>query len=623
MYGSMKTSRTTDNTYHKKKLHLFVRKKLALTFIISAAVLFALTVHLILIIQKNEDEYQKKILSQQGYTTSAIAFRRGSITDRNYTLLAYSEEVYNLILDPSVILYTAKESNPSPNRNCTVEALCRCFGYDAKEINAVLDEKPDSAYVRYAKSLSAEEMDRFLSYQNDYNGAKDDSGKKLHSDKVTGVWFETEYKREYPYDTLGCTVLGFSGADSSEGHWGLEEYYNNTLSGINGKSYSYMNTDGYYEKAVEDAVNGQTVVSTIDYTIQKVVQEKIKAWTADNIYTDVGVIVMDPSNAEILAMASDKSFDLNDPTDLTVCYDQEYLDSLTEEEKNALYSSLWRNYTISDVYSPGSVSKELTVAMGLEENVIDKKTIFVCDGGEKIGGTYVGCNATHGTLKLAETLMWSCNDGMMNIANRVDVATFLRYQSAFGLGEKTGIDLPGEAAGILFTESNMTALDLATCSFGQGYSSTMIQMAAAYCSLINGGYYYQPRIVRQILSENGAVMKTMDPVLVRQTVTEDTAAFMRKAAFDTVDSGSCTAGQVPGYKVGGKTGTAQKYPIEEHKYVVSFMAFAPADDPDVLVYVVINEPEHEGTVVSNHGAIELEQSIMAEILPYLGVAKTE
>ena len=620
----MKTSQPTKEN-NSRKFNIYMQRKLAFTYLVVAAVLFALAIKTVMITRNNGEEYSRIALAQRGYSTETSVSRRGTITDRNYTMLAYSEEVYNLILDPSVILYTLRESEPSPNKNCTLDALVSCYGFSRADLEKVLAEKPDSAYVRYARRLSESERDIFLEYQESYNSAKDESGKKLHSDKVTGVWFESEYKRVYPYKTLAATVLGFSGADASEGHWGLEEYYNNELTGLDGKSYSYLNNDGFLERSTVEPVNGHTIVSTIDFTLQRIVEEHIAAYKAENPCRDIGVLLMDPSNGEILAMATDKRYDPNQPMEMGLSYTAEELAAMDEDELGQARNAMWRNFTVNDTYVPGSVSKELTVALALEENKVTPDSLFECDGGENIMGTYVKCSGLHDTLTLREALMKSCNDALMNIAGRVSVMTFLRYQYEFGLGRKTGIDLPGEAAGILFSESSMTALDLATSSFGQGFTSSMVQMAAAYSALINGGYYYQPHMVRQILDENGGLVRNITPVLVRQIVTEDTSAFLREAAEATVSEGSGYTAMIPGYSIGGKTGTAQKYPLEDNKFVISFMAFSPAQDAKILIYVVVNEPYFEEPqdleTVSAHDAVVLEREIMESVLPYLGVKR--
>ena len=612
----MKTS--PDNKRRKRlKLNIYMRRKLTIAYGIVSAVLFALALYTAVLMRNNGEEYQKLILSQQNYSSSTIPFQRGNIVDRNQTLLAYSEEVYNLILDPSVILYTARESEPEPNRKATVDALVACFDFNREDLEKVISSNPSSMYIRYATQLPAEAMNRFVSYQNNYNTAEDAYGKAVHTDKVTGVWFETEYQRAYPYSTLACTVLGFSGSDSSDGHWGIEERYNEYLSGINGKSYSYINQDGESEQVLQEPADGYTVVTTIDWYIQSIVEEKIAAYKAEKGYKNIGVIVMDPSTAEILAMATDKVFDPNNPADLSMNYPQEMLESLSEEETADLQNQTWRNFTVSDIFPPGSVAKELTVAMALEEAVVTPDTLFMCDGGEEFGdGLVIHCHELdgHGIQNLEETLMHSCNDAMMNIATRVTAATMIRYHRLFGLGARTGVDLPGEATGMIFDPGSMSAVDMATSSFGQGFSSTMIQMAASYCSLINGGFYYQPRIVSRIQDAYGNTVKNFEPELVRKTVTEETSAFLRTAAKHTVDQG---VGNIDGYDVGGKTGTANKYPIEEDQYVVSFMAFVPTEHPTLLVYAVIDEPINK----NSSEATGLEASIMKEILEYWGVQK--
>ncbi len=617
----MKTSREGDGR-KRLKLNIYMRRKLTIAFGVASAVLFALALYLIFLIRDNGESYQKQILQQQDYSSTVLPFRRGAITDRNGTVLAYSEEVFTLILDPSVILYSPKNDNAQPNRNATVQALTEVFGFDAADINRILDEKPDSQYIRYARLLTLEQKTAFEKLQKEYNTAEDAQGRAVHSDEIKGVWFETEYKRTYPKETLACTVQGFSGTDASEGHWGIEEYYNDYLSGINGKRYSYMNQNGEMEQVQQPPENGNTVVSTIDWYIQSVVQQKISEFIASNEYKNVGVVVMDPNTAEVLGMATDKCFDPNEPADMSHTYTEEAIRAMTEEELAEARNQMWRNFTISDANSPGSVCKSFTVAIGLEEAAVTPESQFVCDGGEEVAGVHIGCTETHGDLKLEEGLWYSCNDVMMNIAARLSVPSILQYERNFGLGSRTGIDLPGEATGFIFSEDTMSAVDVATTSFGQGFSATMIQVAAAYCALINGGYYYQPRIVRQIVDENGGLVKKFEPELVKTVITEEISSFLRTALYNTVESWSTARnGRIEGYKVGGKTSTAQKYPIEDEKYLIAYMAFVPADDPQLLIFVEVDEPEHQGTTVSNEGAAKLEKAIMTELLPYLGIPK--
>ena len=623
----MKTS--PENKGKKRlKLNLYMRRKLTVAYMLAAAVLFVFSLYMIVMISRRGEEYQRVVLAQQGYSTASVPFKRGNIVDRNGTLLAYSEEVYNLILDPSVILYSPRKSETQPNRAVTVDAVARIFSVEKSEVERILEENPSSQYVRFARRLSEEDKNRFLDYQSSYNDAEDERGRPLHEDQIVGVWFESEYKRTYPNGTLGSTVLGFSGVDSGEGHWGLEESYNDYLVGVNGKSYAFVNQNGEYERIIEEPSDGKTVVSTIDWYIQSVVEKHIKEFTDKEIYKNVGVVVMDPRNAEILALATDKRFDPGDPTNLSYSYKAEQLLNITDEERGELQNQMWRNFVISDANSPGSVSKELTVAIGLEENVVTPDEKFVCDGGEKIATEYIRCVHTHGTLVLEEGLWYSCNDVMMNIAGRLSAESMVRYQRNLGLGSPTGVDLPGEAGGLIFNEDNMSVVDMAMCSFGQAYSCTMMQMASAYCALVNGGYYYQPRIVRQIEDAGGGLVKKMEPELVRSVITEKISEYIRMAAYNTVQSTSTAGvGRIDGYKIGGKTSTAQKYPIEEGRFFCAYIAFVPADNPQLLVYAVVDEPETEmtedGPDTSNRKTVLLERAIMEELLPYLGIPKTE
>lgn len=299
---------------------------------------------------------------------------------------------------------------------------------------------------------------------------------------------------------------------------------------------------------------------------------------------------------------------------------------MTDEDKSAAWNKMWRNFAVSDSYEPGSPAKPLTVAACLEEGVVYQNETYVCDGGQHVGGYNIRCVSRlgHGTITLEQSLMKSCNDVMMQISARLGIEKFAKYQEIFGLGQKTGIDLPGEAdtSGLIRTAETMGSTDLACYSFGQNYNCTMVQMAAALSSIINGGSYYEPHVVKQILNDQGAVVKKIEPNLVRETVSQATSDFVVEAMFQTVDSedGTGKAGRVTGYKIGGKTGTAQKLPRSAKNYLVSFCGFAPADDPQVLVYVIIDTPNLPGEEQAHSTfATEVFQKIMQDILPYMNV----
>lgn len=624
-----------------------MQKKLAIAVIVITLALFSLIYVLYSIIQENQDNYNQIVLSQQNYESRPIPYRRGDIVDRNGTYLATTEKVYNLILDPRQIM--------SDEENCleaSVSAIVNVFGYDAGTIRELIRGNSAKQYIRYERQLSYEQKNTFEVLKKETNEKNAAAGSKA---RVRGVWFEEEYKRIYPYNSLGCSVIGFVNGDGMDGAIGIERSYNDSLIGINGREYGYLNDDSNLERVIKSATNGNTVVSTIDLKIQDIVEKNIRQWQEETGSDRVGVIVMNPNNGEVLAMASDQIFDLNDPRDLKGRYTQSEIwdfglkeardtynrrnkeetpitieqvtEHFSEEEIRSFgyqvaWNQVWRNYCVSDTYEPGSPQKIFTVAAAMEEGVINGTESFFCDGYQEVGGWKIACVKTigHGNLTVTESLMQSCNDCMMQIAAMTGKGRFSKYQKMFGFGSRTGIDLPGEAdtKTLVYDEENMNASSLATNSFGQNYNCTMIQMAAAYCSVINGGSYYEPHVVRQILNEQGAVVKRVEPKLVRETVSENTARFIREALFRTVSEGTGKAAAVKGYEIGGKTGTAEKYPRDKKNYLVSFCGFAPASDPQVLVYVIVDTPHVEDQPHSTY-ASGIFQKIMTEILPYLNI----
>ena len=410
---------------------------------------------------------------------------------------------------------------------------------------------------------------------------------------------------------------------------------------------------------IKPAENGNTVVSTIDVNIQNAVEKRINEWMADPGSEHIGVVVMNPNNGEVLAMANNSMFDLNNPRSAADSFSEEELREMGLKEAMQTYNrqhkktdgstitidqvpehysadeirsyglqvawnQKWRNYDISDTYEPGSPSKIFTVAAALEEGVISPNDTFYCDGYQEVAGHQIKCTAFrkggHGMLTVAEALMVSCNDALMQIAAKMGATTFTRYMNAFGFGQKTGIDLPGEAdaKGLVRSASEMNSADLATNSFGQNYNCSMIQMAAAYGSVINGGSYYEPHVVKQILNDQGSVVKEVKPKLVRETVSESTSSFIKDALFRTVSEGTGKAAAVEGYEIAGKTGTAEKIPRSAKNYLLSFCGFAPAYDPQVLVYVTVDTPHVEDQPHSIY-ASSVFSKIMGDILPYLNV----
>ncbi len=623
MYSNMKKSQRNRNDPREEKgqnekpsRHFlkYMKKKLAFTFFLVALVLIGLAVAVGFISREKEEEYGQRVLSQQTASSGVIPFRRGEITDRNGTLLATNEAVYNLILDPSVI--GSNENIKGP----TLDLLTECYGYDRAELEKLVADQPSSRYIRYELRMSEADRDKFLERQTQINDNME------IKDKIEGVWFETEYKRIYPYSTLACDLIGFASKDGAFGSYGIEQYYNDRLAGTTGRTYRYINENSEAEQVLKDAVDGNTVVSTIDVNLQSIAEEQIKKFNEEIGSKNTAVIIMNPNNGEILAMASYPYFDLNNPSDLSVSgyYTAEEIAAMSEEETQEALAGIWSNYVTQALYEPGSTAKPLTIAAGLEEGMLSPSNSYVCDGGwDYAEGKRINCHklSGHGTLDLEGAIVESCNDALIQIGQQIGKETFCKYQPIFGLGSRTGIDLPGEENGILKNEEDMSEIDLVTNAFGQNFNATVIQMAAAHCSLINGGHYYTPHVVKEIVRPDGSVVETIDKTLVRETISESTSEFLKTAMTAMVDEQSPWSTAIPGYEIGGKTGTAEKLPRADRKYVVSFASFVPASNPEYYMMVVIDEPNVEDQSTGGY-ATNLTKSLWEAIIPYLNLFPT-
>ena len=597
-----------------KRLRIFTRSmkaKLARLFIGVLVALVGLGIVITRIYAKSGEKYEAIVLSQQTYSSKTLPYRRGNITDRDGNVLATSIKVYNMIIDPKVIL-TENKDYLEP----TVDALVKCFGYSKDELTKLIQDNKDSRYVIKEKQLKYEQIEEFKKLMSDTKNNPD----------VKGVWFEEEYKRMYPYSTLASGTIGFTVA-GNVGNWGIEEYYNDYLNGIDGREYGYVNEDNTMDPVVKEPTDVNTVVSTIDLNLQTICEKYIKQWVEEYHPTNVAVVMADPNTGEILAMAdSNNMYDLNNPQELKGFYSDEEIKAMSDEQKIENLSKIWRNFCVSDTYEAGSTIKPFTIAGALEDGKISKDQTFLCDGGERISGFYIKCHKTsgHGTLNVEQAIMNSCNDSLMQIAALEGVDTFCKYQSIFGFGMRSGIDLPGEASceGLLYTKDNMQVADLATNSFGQNFNVNMIQMVAGFSSLINGGYYYKPHVVKQILNSNGGVVANYDKELIKQTITKDTSDFLRQALVNTVNGGTGKTAAVEGYDVGGKTGTAQHHDKSDKTYLLSFLGFAPYDNPKVVCYTIVDAPQVDNPGSSSY-ACKLFSAIMTEALPYMDVFPTK
>ncbi len=611
------------------KFNKKMQKKLVVLFVIIALLLLGLIVRLMYIEHTSGKKYEKKVLSQQKYDSTVIPYQRGNITDCKGTILATSVDVYNVILDCKVLNSDSADIDP------TIDALITCFPQlNETDLRNLITDKPKSQYNVLAKKLSYEEIQAFEDMQAAEKEASDKkSGDAEKKGKINGVWFEKEYQREYPYGSLASAVVGFT-TSGNLGMNGVENSYNSVLNGTNGREYGYLNSDSNFEKTVIDAQNGNDVTLTIDANIQKIVEDKIAAFEEE--YRDaaregagskhVGVIVMNPQNAEVLAMANYPNYDSSNPRDLSAYYTQEEIDAMDDDAELDALNQLWSNFCITYTYEPGSTVKPFTVACGLDTGTLDPNRTFICDGYETISGHDIHCVNTngHGLETVEDALKNSCNDALMQMSYDIGPENFSKYQQIFGFGTKTNIDLPGEARtdSLIYTEDQLSTINLATNSFGQNFNVTMIQVASAFCSIINGGNYYQPHVVKKITDENGNVIQEDNGTLLKKTVSSSTSELLKQYLYATVSDGTGKYAKVPGYSMGGKTGTAQKLPRGQGNYLVSFIGFAPVDNPQLLVYVVVDEPNAEEEFHSTF-AQEIAKGIFEETLPYLNIYPDE
>lgn len=611
-----------------KKFNRAMRTKLIVLFSVFLVVLCGLIGVLTYIESTSGDKYEKKVLSMQSYDSKTIPYQRGDIIDSSGTVLATSVAVYNVILDCSQMTY--KEDFIEP----TIQALVQCFPeLKEEDLRTYAKDKKDSKYIVLAKKLPYDAIQKFVELED----KTDKKGNKVNPN-IKGVWFEKEYQRGYPYKTLAASVIGFT-SSGNVGTSGLENYYDDVLNGVNGREYGYLNSDSNFEKTVIPAQDGNNLVISIDSNIQSIVEKKIQEFNdayRDNYYegngsADTAVIIMNPQNGEVLAMADYPEFDPNDPRDLSSLYSKKELKNMTDDETMDILNGLWQNYCVTATYEPGSVQKPFTVAAGLETGTINDKMTFLCDGGEVFDGQKVSCvnRNGHGVETVREALMDSCNDALMQMSYKIGKENFLEYQSDFGFGQKTGIDLPGEAntSTLVYTEDTIKKIDLATNAFGQNYNCTMIQMASAFCSLVNGGTYYQPHLVTKITDASGNTVLTIEPKAVKQTVSESTSDKIRNYLYDVVSKGTANTAKVDGYSMGGKTGTAQMYDETTHLrkrgcYLVSFISCVPAQDPQLVIYSVIDQPNVQDQPHSNY-AQNLTREILKEVLPYMNIYPDE
>ena len=552
------------------------------------------------------DSNSQAALSQTERVIDEIEAKRGDILDRNNTVLASSIVKYEMILEPANILV-----NPDKYLEPTVSLLEEYFGFSASELRQKIYDRPNSLYVPLSDSVTYDQMNEFKAL------ASEDGN-------VRGVSFKEYYKRSYAYDTLACSVLGFM--EDGVGAYGIEKYYEDELSGTSGKEYTYVNGENVIEVESIEPIAGNTVRTTLDYNIQSIVEKYIDQYVEEAGAKAVAAIVMDPNTGEILAMADSNKFNVNSPRDLSYTYSETEIKLMSDAQTLDALNENWKNYCVTETYEPGSPYKIFTLAGALEEHSIEKDDTFYCEGSITMFEYTIHCVETygHGTLDVKDAIAQSCNIAIMDIAQKEGILNFCKYQSLFGFGKYTDIDLPSEVSckNLMYTTQNMTEIDLATNSFGQNFNVTMIQMVSAFSSVVNGGSYYKPFVVKDIYDEDGMLVKANEAQLVSITVSEDTADFLKEAMRLVVTEGSGKRAAVEGYITAGKTGTAEKGASTDDLWVASFIGFAPYENPEVVCYVVVDEPASGGEGSSAY-ACRMFSDIMSEVLPYLNVTPAD
>lgn len=551
--------------------------------------------------------YQQKALEQQLRDVEVPA-KRGTIYDSNMNVLASSASAWTVYVTPTDIKDDAE-------RSLIADGLSEILDMDREKILEITKKK--TGYEKVKEKLEKPDADQVRQFVSENN-----LGSIVGLDETT--------KRYYPNDNLASTVLGFVGTDN-QGLAGLEAYYDETLTGTPGRVVAAKNARGAdmpfsYEKMI-DAKTGNSLVLTIDQYIQYVVEKHLSKAIEDNNVTSRGCcIVMDVNTGGVLAMATLPDFNPNEPF---VIYNQEAaaeIEKLTDKEEKAKARSeaqnqQWRNKAVSDTYEPGSVYKIVTGSAAIEEGTVTPSSTFECPGYIQIANRRISCakHEGHGHQTLAQAFMNSCNPAFITIGQKLGLDSFTAFREAFGVTSRTGIDLPGESDPIYHAKKDMGVVELASESFGQTFKVTPIQMITAVAAAVNGGNYYQPHLVKQVLDENQNIVKTTDVTPKRQVISQQTSEMLRGFLEGVVKEGSGKNAYIPGYRIGGKTGTSQKLDSEdESARISSFCGIAPANAPQIAVLMFLDEPHgpiiYGGTIVA-----PVVGDILEEILPYLGV----
>ena len=547
-------------------------------------------------VQVIEGKRLQELADEQQTRNRAITPTRGNIYDRNLNVLAKSASVATIGVVHAQIT--------EPERV-------------AKVLSEHLNMDNDEVYKKVTKRVA------FMRIATKVEKSLADEIRGLN---LSGVKVDEDSKRYYPYHTLASQTLGFVGKDN-QGIIGLEVKYDSYLKGIPGKIL--METNGKGERREEEVEvrvnpeNGNHLVTTLDLTLQEYAEQAIEKAVEMKGAKRGAIIMMNPQNGEIYALATKPDFDLNSPFTINNEALASSWDLYSSKEKQELLNQMWRNFTINDTYEPGSTFKIFTSAMGLEENVVSENSQFNCSGSKVVAGRTIKCwrsPRSHGAENFVQGVQNSCNPVFMEVAERVGASKFYDYMIKFGFKSKTNIDLPGEAVGILHNKSNIGPVELATMSFGQSFQITPMQLLSAGAAAVNGGYKVIPHFGKEIINDVGEVLTTFEYAKGEQIISSETSERLKKILESVVSEGGGKKAYIPGYRIGGKTATSQKLPRGSGKYTASFLAFAPAENPVVMTLVIIDEPQ--GTYYGGTIAGPVMKEVLSNALPYLGVEPT-
>jgi stage V sporulation protein D (sporulation-specific penicillin-binding protein) len=591
----------------RKKLRWSHRGKMAFLLALIVAAFVVLVGRLVKIQLVDGNYYASKELKQQLSTTSVAAVR-GAIYDRNMVSLAENATVYNVVASP-------KSITTDKLRSSLADGLSSLLKLDRQTVYNLLSKK--TGYQVIAKKVDKATADAVTKYKSEND--------------VGCIWLEQDSKRYYPNGSLASQLLGFTGSDG-QGLLGLEAQYNSVLRGVDGQIITARNAKGetmpYGYTQSTAAQDGENLVLTVDEVVQHYLESALsKAVSENNVTNKATGIVMNVKNGEILAMATVPSFDPNDPYTVTDDAEKVKLASLSgtalTQEKNNYLQLQWQNKAVTTPYEPGSVFKVVVAAAALEEGAVTENEQFADNGNIKIEDTTFADwdNSAHGTQSFKQAFEQSWNVVFIQVGLKLGAHNFFNYYSNFGFTSKTGIDLPGEAQGTYYGESQLGSVQLASCSFGQSNKVTAIQLVTALAACSNGGYLVTPHVVREITDSSGNVVKTYSTSVKRQVISSETSKRITALLEDEVNEGSGVKAKVAGYRIGGKTGTAEKLPATEpKKYVASFGGIVPCSDPQYAVLIMLDEP-HGEVIYGGQIAAPVAGTLFSEILPYLGVLK--